>query len=51
MKYKTCKDQLFLLLHEPQTAEILYILLIDKSYSDELHLSLLRVSDFIGLHK
>lgn len=28
-----CKDQLFLLMYEPQTADILYCILVEKSIS------------------
>lgn len=46
MNSKNCKDQIFLLMHEPQTAELLFSILTDKSYGRELHESLLNVSVF-----
>lgn len=46
MNSKNCKDQIFLLMHEPQTAELLFSILTDKSYGRELHESLLNVSGF-----
>lgn len=39
-----CKDQMFLLLLEPQTAELIYCLLIDRNFGSELHLAVCRVS-------
>lgn len=44
MNSKNCLDQLFLLLHEPQTAELCYALLTDRKYSTRLHLTALKVS-------
>lgn len=44
MTSKTCLDQLFLLLHEPQTAELCYALLTDRKYNTRLHLTVLKVS-------
>lgn len=43
MNSKNCLDQLFLLLHEPQTAELCYALLTDRKYSTRLHLTVLKV--------
>lgn len=40
---RSSKDQLFLLLHEPQTAELCYALLTDRKYSQQLHALLLKV--------
>lgn len=40
---KSCKDQLLLLLHEPQTAELCYALLTDRKYSQKMHSLLLQV--------
>lgn len=44
MTSKNCLDQLFLLLHEPQTAELCYALLTDRKYSARLHLTVLKVN-------
>jgi len=33
LETESCKDQLFLLMYEPQTADILYCILIEKSIS------------------
>lgn len=44
MDNKSCKDQIFLLMHEPLTTELLYALLIDRNCGMELHLALLNVS-------
>lgn len=38
-----CKDQMFLLLLEPQTAELIYCLLIDRSFGKELQMAVCRV--------
>lgn len=46
---KQCKDQLFLLLHEPQTAELCYALLTDRKYSQKLHSLLLQVNNLMIL--
>lgn len=40
---KSCLDQLFLLMHEPQTAELCYSLLTDRKYSPKLHLTVVKV--------
>lgn len=40
-----CKDQMFLLLLEPQTAELVYCLLIDRNFGKALHLAVCRVSE------
>lgn len=47
MDNKACKDQIFLLMHEPLTTELLYALLIDKNCGMELHLALLHVSFYL----
>lgn len=44
-----CKDQMFLLLLEPQTAELIYCLLIDRSFGKELHLAVCRVRTCFNL--
>lgn len=46
MESKGCKDQIFLLMHEPQTADLLYALLIDRNCGVEIHKALLTVSQF-----
>ena len=46
MNSKACKDQIFLLMHEPQTAELCYSLLVDRKYSHRLHAIALKVSSF-----
>lgn len=46
MNSKHCFDQLFLLMHEPNTAELCYALLTDRKYSSRLHLTILKVSFF-----
>lgn len=46
---KSCKDQLFLLIHEPQTAELCYSLLTDRKYSNRLHALVINVSKNIVL--
>lgn len=43
MNSKNCKDQIFLLMHEPQTAELLYALLVDKMYGPGLREIVLKV--------
>lgn len=48
MNSKNCKDQIFLLMHEPQTAELLFSILTDKSYGRDLHESFLNVSLFLA---
>lgn len=45
MESKGCKDQIFLLMHEPHTTELLYALLIDRNCGVDLHAALLT---FIG---
>lgn len=42
MSAKNCKDQIFLLLHEPQTAELLYAVLADKQSDERLRECVLR---------
>lgn len=44
MNNKSCKDQLFLLINEPQTAELCYSLLTDRKYSRRLHALVINVS-------
>lgn len=44
VKGKNCRDQLILLLHEPQTANLIYNYFMDKSYSCELQEAAIRVS-------
>lgn len=44
MNSKHCLDQVFLLMHEPNTAELCYALLTDRKYSSRLHLTVLKVS-------
>lgn len=41
-----CKDQMFLLLLEPQTAELIYCLLIDRNFGQDLHMAVCRVSGY-----
>lgn len=50
MNSKSCLDQLFLLMHEPQTAELCYALLTDRKYSARLHLTVIRVSRHSGMN-
>lgn len=50
MTNKNCKDQIFLLLHEPQTAELLYALLVDKNYGRELREIFLKVCPIMILY-
>lgn len=45
MNSKTCLDQLFLLMHEPQTAELCYALLTDRKYGTRLHSTVIKVSE------
>lgn len=40
---KNCKDQMFLLLHEPQTADLLYNFFVDKAYSVALQEEVIKV--------
>lgn len=42
MNHKSCLDQLFLLMHEPQTAELCYALLTDRKYSSQLHKTVIK---------
>ncbi|XP_034109719.1 neurobeachin-like protein 1 isoform X1 [Drosophila albomicans] len=39
---KNCKDQMVLLLHEPQTANLVYNFFVDKSYSSEVQEAAIR---------
>ncbi|XP_069696226.1 neurobeachin-like protein 1 isoform X2 [Periplaneta americana] len=43
MENKNCKDQIFLLLYEPHSAETLYCLLVEKGFSMELKQKLLKL--------
>jgi hypothetical protein len=43
MENKNCKDHIFLLLYEPERAETLYCLLVEKSFSMELKQKVLKV--------
>ncbi|XP_059607349.1 neurobeachin-like protein 1 [Phlebotomus argentipes] len=38
-----CKDQIFLLMLEPQTAELLYCMLLERTFSVELHNAVLKL--------
>uniref|UniRef100_A0A6B2EDM8 Putative lysosomal trafficking regulator lyst n=1 Tax=Phlebotomus kandelakii TaxID=1109342 RepID=A0A6B2EDM8_9DIPT len=38
-----CKDQIFLLMLEPQTAELLYCMLLERTFSVELHRAVLNL--------
>lgn len=49
VKGKNCRDQLILLLHEPQTANLIYNYFIDKNYSSELQEAAIRVSYLIWI--
>ncbi|XP_037907722.1 neurobeachin-like protein 1 isoform X2 [Hermetia illucens] len=40
---KNCKDQMFLLLHEPQTADLLYNFFVDKAYSVALQEEVIKL--------
>lgn len=46
MNHRSCLDQLFLLMHEPQTAELCYALLTDRKYSTNLHKTVIKVNSF-----
>ncbi|KQS43568.1 neurobeachin-like protein 1 isoform X1 [Drosophila erecta] len=39
---KNCKDQMVLLLHEPQSANLIYNFFVDKSYSNEIQEAAIR---------
>jgi hypothetical protein len=43
LESKSCKSQVFLLLHEPHCAETLYCLLVERSFSMELKQKVLKV--------
>lgn len=43
---KNCKDQMYLLLHEPQTADLLYNFFVDKVYSTKEQDAVSSVSFF-----
>lgn len=40
---KTCRDQVFLLLYEPQSAELLYGLLVDPQFTMELKQRIIKL--------
>jgi len=46
LENESCKDQLFLLMYEPQTADILYCILIEKSISMLAKQRVLKVISF-----
>lgn len=46
METRNCKDQIFLLLHEQYTGEILYVLLLNRKSSEEFKIVLSKVSWF-----
>jgi len=41
---KNCKDQMVLLLHEPQSANLIYNFFVDKSYNNEIQEAAIRVN-------
>lgn len=47
LESKNCKDQMFLLMYEPHIGELLYALLIEKSYSTQVHQAVLKVINCI----
>lgn len=47
LESKNCKDQMFLLMYEPHIGELLYALLIEKSYSQKVHKTVLKVINCI----
>lgn len=47
MNSKHCLDQLFLLMHEPQTAELCYALLTERKYGVRLHSTVIKVRRFL----
>lgn len=47
LENKNCKDQTFILMYEPSTAELFYALLIEKCYSTLVHQSALKVIVYI----
>lgn len=51
LENESCKDQLFLLMYEPQTADILYSILIEKSISMLAKQKVLKVFECFGLNK
>ncbi|XP_030380341.1 neurobeachin-like protein 1 isoform X2 [Scaptodrosophila lebanonensis] len=42
VRIKNCKDQMILLLHEPQTANLLYNMFVDKCYTAEIQEAVVR---------
>lgn len=44
LESKTCRDQVFLLMYEPQAADMLYCLLTEKHFTMELKQRVLKVS-------
>uniref|UniRef100_A0A336KCC2 CSON006833 protein n=1 Tax=Culicoides sonorensis TaxID=179676 RepID=A0A336KCC2_CULSO len=47
LESKNCKDQMYLLMYEPQIGELLYALLIEKAYSTQVHQAVLKVINCI----
>lgn len=47
LENKNCKDQTYLLMYEPHMAELLYALLIEKNYSTEVQILVLKVINLI----
>lgn len=47
LESKNCKEQMFLLMYEPHIGELLYALLIEKSYSTKVHQAVLKVVNCI----
>ena len=43
LESKSCKDQMFLLIFEPENAELLYALITDESYTSKLKEKILKV--------
>jgi len=50
MESKNCKDQIFLLMYEPHTAELLYSLFVDKVYTSDLYEVLLKVQFILNIY-
>lgn len=49
LENESCKDQLFILMYEPQTADILYSVLIEKSISMVAKQKVLKVLLFFDI--
>lgn len=47
LEAKNCRDQIYLLMYEPNCADLLYALLQDKSFSVEFKQKLLKVISII----